>query len=510
MTYAVTGIPSNYRAPLTAFQLIFGLGASSAAAGPRSALYVGKKTSAGTATINTRYAVTSEDRAIDLFGAGSDLHIIARTHIAKNPTGKVYMACHLASSGGSPVAATADIVITGTATGTGSFIVEGCGESFEVGYVSGDTPTVMGETLEGLINARTHLPLTSVNTTGTNAVTAKAVGASQNGVYMLRVVKQGDSGTGVSVSVSAEYLAGGVDGSTTEASLFSACLTAVAASSDYYHGIPQTVAAFSTALKTHITNRSLPLAGKRSRGFFPAVGALGATTTITTGLNYERLECVWQRGASQTPQQLVAWYVASKQLEEQVQSRFNFDNYSANGFIKPAPDVSDWPTHESDLGDAVNAGISPIVSTDTGAYLAMGVTTRCRDATGALEDFRASEPHRVSVLDELAATVSLNHQLTYANFAQQDDPRLPDGSVDVASLSNITGRKTTPFLFKSWFLQQLQPFFDERLQDQGAWEAGTNCRIDPENNGRIQVTSTGRTIDLHHQATFRISETTAN
>lgn len=510
--FAVTGIPSNYRAPLTAIQLILGLGASNAPAGPRSALYVGKKlASTGTATVNTRYAVDSEDQAIELFGPGSDLHIEARMHIKVNPGGRLYMVAHLPTSGGSPVAATANIVVANTATGTGSFIVEVCGEEFEVGYRSGDTVTEMGEALEAKINGATHLPVTAVNTAGTVAVTAKMLGASQNGVYMLRLVKQGDSGTAVAASVSAEYLTGGVDGTTTELSLYTAALTAVAASADYYHATGVAgVAGFTTALKTHVNTRSLPLAGLRSLGMFASIDALGSITTIAVGLNHERMGCVWQRGASQTPQELVAWFTAIRQLEEQTQSRFNFDNYSTSGFIKPAPSVADWPTHESDLGDAINAGISPICSTDTGAYLAMSVTTRSKDSTGALDDFRASETHRVSVLDEVAAVIQLNHQLTFANFAQHDDPRLPDGTVDVAALALVQGRTTTPSLFKSWFLQQLEQFFDERLQDQPAWEASSQCRIDPQNNGRMQTSAAGRTIDLHHQATFRISETTAN
>lgn len=511
MTYAVTGIPSSYRAPLTAFELIFGQGASSAAAGVRSAIYIGKMLSGGTATVNTRYAITSEGQAETLFGPGSDLHIFARTHIAKNPNGKVYMVAHAPSSGAGVATATANLTVTGTATANGSFIVEVCGEQIEIVYFSGDTPTVIGDILEARINAMGFLPVTAANTTGTVAVSAKAAGASQNGIYMLLVVQDGDSGSSVSVAASAEYLAAGAEGATTEVSLFSAALTAVAGSSDYYHGIPQTIATFSTPLKTHIENRSLPLAGNRSRGYFPSSASQSAAGTIATGLNYERMHCVWQRGASQPPQVLVAWAIASIQKEEQVQRRFNFDNYPATDFIKPAPDQTDWPTHESDLGDAINSGLMVIASTDTGTYMAMAVNTRSKDATGALDDFRASEAHRVSIIDGVADIVGRNHRLTYVNFAQQADPLLPDGvTVDIPALALISGRQVTPYKFRSWFLQQLQPFFDEELQGPDEWEAATNCQIDPANNGRMQVVSAGRTIDLHHQATFRISETTPN
>jgi phage tail sheath gpL-like len=486
-----------------------GQGASNAPVGEKSALYVCKKLSAtGTATINTRYEITSGDQAAGLAGYGSEGHRMARMHIKKNPSGRLYMCFHLPSSGAGIASATGNTVVTGPATRSGSFVVNYMGSDIEVAYVAGDTATGIGEILEEKINGSTFLPVSAVNTAGTVAVTAKQAGASQNASHRMTVVKNGDTGSGVGVTCSVALLAGGADGAVTELSLYQAALTAMSAVPDYYVANPVGLTTFLSEGGAFVTNRSLPGTGLRSRYFGAFTGSLSACATLAIARNSELVQIAHQRNADQSPDEILAWYVASYQKEESTQTRFNFDGYSANGFISPARNFSDWLNFD-DLGDAVNDGIASIQSTETGAYLVMGITTRSKDSTGLLDDFRATESHRIRIMHEVADVLWLNERLTFTNFAQRPDVLLPDGTVDPASLRDIQGRTTTPFLFKSWVKQQFEPFFDERLQGKADWFDSMQSRIDPTNNGRMQVSASGRTIDLHHQTTFRLAETTS-
>jgi phage tail sheath gpL-like len=508
VTFAITGIPSSYRAPITAAELIFGQGASNAPLGERETIYLTPKLTAGTATVAIPYEIGSEKEAATYFGLGSPGHRMARMHIRANAQGSLWMMGYAPSSSTGLISATANFVITGPATATGQAVFVVCGEELTVGYRSGDSITDIGEALEAKIAAATHLPVSAINTAGTVAVTAKVAGASQNSVHRIRV-KSVTASTGVAATASATHLTGGVDGSVTELTGYQAALDAITASRFYYVAQASTVASFVTALKSHIATKNEPNPGLRCVGFAPGSGSLATVISAAITQNSELLRMVWQRGADQSPDEILANTVAIVQKRENTRARFNFDNYSgADWFIKPAPNPDDW-LDADDVNDAVTNGITPICSNQNRSYIAMSVNTRSKDATGLLDDFRAAETHRVSIMHKVVDTVTTNHALTFVDFAQMADPLNDDGTV--IPDADIPERTLTPFTYEAWFLNQLDPFFERgELQDPDAWAEATDVRIDPENNGRMQVNSAGRTIDLHHQVTFRISETTPN
>lgn len=520
MTFALTGLPSSFRVPITAAEIVMGQGASNAPLGARDTIYVGPMLSSGAAAAaSTVYEIGSEAEAIELFGAGSPLHRALRMHIRANKNGRVYACAYAPSSGDGLDVATEDITITGTATGTGRIILEAAGDLIEIGYKKGDGASDLGDILEAKINALTHLPFEATNTAGVVAADAKVAGASQNGIHRIRVVSV-TPGTGITVDVggsASATLSGGVDGATTERSNYQAALAALAASTHYYIAITTNVSDFVDDLKAHVAAKNEPNPGILCKGMVALVGSLANTATIAIAQNSELVDIVWQRNSRHSPDEVLANWVAIRQKHENTldnnatESVFNFDNYAgADWFIKPAPDQADWPDLD-DQNDAINDGITPIASTQTGSYIVMSVSTRSKDSTGSLDDFRAAETHRLSALHCLVGTIKTNHRLTFTNFKQQDDPRLPDGSVDLNAIGRLPPRTTVPFTFRSWFLNQLEPFFlGGKLQRRDEWEEATEVRIDPQNSGRMQVRTAGRTIDLHHQATFRISETTPN
>ena len=44
------------------------------------------------------------------------------------------------------------------------------------------------------------------------------------------------------------------------------------------------------------------------------------------------------------------------------------------------------------------------------------------------------------------------------------------------------------------------------LQDADAWKESARANVDPINNGRLELGASGRTMDILHQATLRLSE----
>lgn len=516
MSLAVTGVPSSWRAPITAAELLFGQGASTASASRRYAMYCGPKTSAGSATVNLVYQIRDELDARTLFGAGSPLHRQLKRHLESNKRGPLYAVCYAASSGAGSASATGTFTVTiSTITSSGILTFSVCEEEMSVGFNTSSTTTTIGDAIAAKINSAVWLPVTAGNSGGVVTLTAKIAGASQNAIYRLRI--DVDPGKGVTVAKSAATVGvstgvAGADGATAEDTNLIAALAVVDNVRYYYMGVSTFSATHLGRLKTHLANKSLPMPGLRSRGFAGAVGTLSATSTIATGLNYERVELAWQENSDSDPATLAANNLAIHQLEEEQEpdnGAFNFDGYSEPFWlVKRSFDTADWPSPD-DLNDAVTDGITPIQSKEIGSYLVMSVNTRSKDSTGALDDFRASETHRVSCLDWFMDTVITQHQQTFKGWRIQEDPRNADLSIN----RNVTipPKTITPETYRPWFTARISRAVGVGLlQRLDEWVAATDIRVDPSNHSRLQVGTSGRVADVWHQTTWRISETTPN
>ncbi len=518
MSFDITGVPSSYRAPITALELVLGQGASNAPAGRRPAVYVAKMLATGTATAGVRYDITSESQAKSLFGAGSEAHRICRKHIAVNPGGYLAVVPYAASSGGGGlVTATISVVFglsSGTnPTGTGQVVIDVCGDEVVVGFNTTSTPTTMGADFEAkvLALAASHAPVTAgSNSTGTVPVNARYGGASQNSVHRITVVSI-SAGFNVTCLVGGSttaLLASGVDGTPTELANMQAALTTLTASDDYYHATPVTTGTFVAEITTLVTNKSLPASGKRSVGLYVGTAAIATITTIANTQNNYRMRCAWMRNTSHSPDEVLATVVAAMQKEEEATARKNFKDYSLGVHLKPVRDQASWPT-PAEVNEAMNDGIITLISSANGVRMAAGITNSSKTSTGT-DDFRANLSHRVSIMDYVADIINRNHNLTFTDFIVVDDPRNSDGTVNLNAIDAFDPRTTCPFLFKKWFFGQLNQFFPGLLQGQPDWEASTQVRVDPANNSRIQTTASGRTVDVHLQSTFKLNETTAN
>jgi hypothetical protein len=192
---------------------------------------------------------------------------------------------------------------------------------------------------------------------------------------------------------------------------------------------------------------------------------------------------------------------------ESIRNGFVEDNYrQPDWLILPAYSESDWPSG-TEANDAVVDGITPIGSDQNGSTLIMSVNSRSKNAAGTIDDFRAAERHRVSFMDYFADIWLARDQVTYAGFRLMDDVRKPDGTIDTNA--TIPAKTLTPANYRPFVAKIIDELADDgMLQRRDDWKASIRNVIDPENVSRMENGASGRTMDIRHQSTMRLSETT--
>ena len=175
MAITMTEIPTTQLIGLAQVQLDR-TGTTPASAVQRSCIF-GQKTSAGSATALALVQVSSNERAVALFGVGSQLAIMCATYLRNDPAAVLY-AVPFSDNGTTKAAGT--FTVTGPATGNGTVSIEIGGYGLSVGVTSGDAQNTIAAAINAAINLVTDLPVTSGVSTNVVTVTAKNAGTNGN------------------------------------------------------------------------------------------------------------------------------------------------------------------------------------------------------------------------------------------------------------------------------------------------------------------------------------------
>lgn len=210
MTISFTQIPADRMIPLFAAEFV-STAPEQVGALMKPTLLLGQKLPAASAVASTRYLISSNGEAIDLFGAGSPLHLMCKRFLQNNPAGKVYAAAQ--TDAGASTAASQTLAFTGPATGDGTIYLYIGGKLVEVGVSDGDSITTIGDAVDAAVLADDELPVTSANAAGTVTFTAKVKGTVGNQIT-LAVNPLGQAGgqvlpDGVGATLGAATLASG-------------------------------------------------------------------------------------------------------------------------------------------------------------------------------------------------------------------------------------------------------------------------------------------------------------
>ena len=503
----ITGISENYRVPGAYVQLLFGQGPSSAKVGEREICLVMPKADSADWTAGVLYEISNEQDAIDGGGDGFPVHLGARRFLRANQDGKLWALPVAETTGGTEVQGTFAVTFTTDPTASGSASVWINGEVSTYAYTSSDTVTTVAAGLKAIINAKTHLPVTADNSSGVLTMTAKLAGVSQNNAIPVRSTV--GVGTGITVSADGEIgdTTPGSDGATTEAANTNTALANVVSTQLYYMVLSATDTTTIGHLVTHLTNKEAPKIGIRSVGIAASRDTLANVTTLANTHNYARMQVVWQEDSEDHPASIAANMAAVRSKWENTDAAYPLAGYGESDWQVPAAyDTADWPTGD-EQNEAINDGVTPIASNSSGSYIVMSVNTRSKNSAGTVDDFRATETHRVSVGDFIAeAVVSLwngNHQ----GKKFSDDELLADGTVNPNQtlrrgvLKPSQWRKELASLLEDFsergrsvvLLQQI----DETLSSIRAVKTGS----------RMETGFDIATIDHAHQMTARIAET---
>lgn len=516
MTNNLTGITDGYRTPGHYAEILYAQGPASAAAGERQVVFVMPKTASGTWTANTLYGpIANEKEVSDGGGPGSMIHRGIRKFMQLNKDARVYAVPYAATSGGSPATATLVLTIATTATGSGVLNVWVAGELCQAAITTGDTATVIGDAIVASINGKTHLPVTAGNSSGTVTLTAKIAGASQgNGtVGRIRCYTTITSGIGTtSVFTNGNELGddtAGADGTTTEPANFATALAVLDNVRRYYIVTSLTDGTSLGSLKTHIVNKSAPKRGLRSVGVAAYTHTLAAGQTIATTLNYERISVGLAPLFQSTTEEIAAAIAAVRQKREQVDLGYNFNDEKLDGIVGPYS-VADWlAPGDNDVEDALTDGLTAIYTSDSGTRIVQSVSTRSKDATGALDDSRASRTVKISVTDAYVDTWLVRAGLRYGQKKFMDDERLANGKVN----SNQKQIKDVvrPSMLRACHTEILDEFESAGLlQNVAASKESLSIAKSATAGGRAVMGLQLHVIDWFDQSTLLVSEVSPN
>lgn len=495
----LTGLAANDPVPGEYVEVAFSQGPASLATSTDKVLFMGNMLSsgAGSAAVvygpDTAVPMTSADDAALLFGLGSELHRQIRRFMKANPTTPVYAIA--VAEGGSATASTGTITIATTATGPGTLRIFIGDEFVDVGYTTGDTPTVIAAAAVVQINAKTHWPVTAANSAGVITITSKQKGLRANLTrYFGRMIPFTGSGSTVSPVVSTLMTGGTVSDDNTAA-------LAVVIAQKFYYILPAAVDSTQIVrLLAQVTSQALPISGIRQRIVWGSTDSLANTITIVDALNSARSEVAWQLDGDVPGPELAAMLAAAYMLYEAPSvPRLNFNFYGqADGepWGLRAPLAGTVPTR-SQVSAALSAGVSPLSVQGPNAYLVKRVTNRYK--SGAVLDYRIRDPHKVLISDRYADSLITKSALQLRGKEIGDDPKKNEPTPGP--------RVVTPRVVKA-MIDGLTDFYggNDLLQNVPDIKAQTLVLRDSGNKTRMGARVPLQPVDILDQLAFRVDQ----
>lgn len=516
MSFNITGFPSGYRYPFTAAEIKFNMGATSAGEGTRRMLVVGQKTTDGAWDNNVLNEASSEDEVILGAGAGSPLHRAARMIWRTDKNAQVSFL--VVESDGYGTASDSTFTLSlgsgSNPTATGKLVWDLCGETVEVGFRTSDTLTTMTSACIASINAKKHLPYTaSSSTPGVIDVTAKVEGSlggdGTTGVYKCSVSVE--PGKNVSVASTGDWLGlgagtSGVDGTLTEADAVEIALDKVKTQSHYYVVSCAWKADVLDKFNQYVTERNEPSPGTWCVCVAGNTMSQSAAAVISGGLNNNLVSILWQEKSNHDPIELASALAATLRKYQEVDPAVNLcGKGGADWLIQPQSDSSLWP-EASELNSAVLSGLSPVqVLNSSSTVLGMNITTRTKDSSGTLVDWRSAEQHRTSVMHNLITRILTSYSLMFSG--KKLAPDTVDSQGNVVSGVGLRPGVVTPSVIKPHISKVIADAYTEGLLAtlDDAMES-LELRIDPSNNSRVQCKFSVQTVNHLLQASFLASE----
>jgi phage tail sheath gpL-like len=468
----IIGFSSTDFVPGFVAEVIFGAGGVSGASVTLKLLLVGNKTTAGSKTANSDTDQAFSQTEADAFwGAGSELARMFRA--AVRVPGVVIYGSPVTESGG--VAATLTITIGSNAASDGTIVIYIDGEPVSVSIANGRTPTLAGDDVVLQVNAKTYLPVTAANVTGTVTLTRKQKGPRGNDaiVYIDQTKKPTTQtytlgGAGAAVNTVGRKFGSGTtadDVTTVSANLAAAWYQRVALA----HNDATNLGVWETATDA----KAGPLVGKPEHVVVGFNGALASAQSLSqTTMNNARLQLLWMLNSESHPCEMAAVFAAWRTVTEQGDPDAEYDGKVLTG-IAPARFTADIPQRSTQVA-ALQTGVTPVETINSEAKIVRSITTKC--LLGANADYSTLDTCQSVVPDAFRIDLGLQWTTVYKvnnpNVADDPAPEQPERPSGTA----------TPRRWNDFVIARLR-----------AWEKGDSDVI---SSGRAQIIDVGLNLPI--------------
>ena len=506
MLIPLVGLASNDPVPGTYIAVNFAQGMSPSGTGSYNAILIGNKTTAGSATVDTvvygpdtATQLATETDAINLFGTGSELHLMWKRFVQINKSTTVYAIAVTESVGAQ---ATGTITIANWTSTANSTIRVVIGTTVvEVGVAVGDAYTTVATALAAAINAVVNLNCTAAVGSGANqgviTLTAKQKGLRGNWIRYSAT----NSSSAFAISPATRTLFTG--GTSSDSS---ATALATIANTRYYYQVSAAEDVTQVlALAVQTDNNASPIVGIRSRVFAASVDTAAAAIAIAVQINAARCEYILSKDSDLTPAELASAATACYSLFETAlgaRSSLNFDGFGNDAVTSqywkiPAP-LKGTALSRNEIKSCLNNGVTPIgVQPGNKTSIVKRVTTR--SLNGAVSDYRIRNAHKVTICDRFADDLIVMASSSFSGKTIANDP-LPGQRIPGATV-------VTPTAYKIIINQLINEYAtSELLQNAEEIKLGTQVVRESSPSTRLSARIPLQPIDVLDQVATNLDQ----
>lgn len=424
-----TGVSPNYKVPRYIAKILMAAGAVSAAGQRLKCLLVGKKTTAGTMTVNdTPIRVTSADELDTKAGVGSQLAMMGYPVMTVDGV-EVWIAAVAEDSGGT--AATVTIVISGTWSTAGLLRFRLAGVNITVSVTATMAIDDVGAAITTAFNAKIRLPATAAYNSSTDTVTltTRLKGAIEKDWILYYVADDAPSGLTLALTGSAAVNTNGVRfgaaSTGTGAEDITTLLTKL--TKTRYARIASGVndATNAALWETHVNDKASELKLLLEQVVFGHNGTKAQAVTLAqTTLNAFRASVMWLRNSENHPAQIAAYVAAFRASYEQLQPLTDWDSF-ALPYLAPQAFETDIPS-DTEQDEVLNAGVTPLTTVDGTVRIVRMITSYC--LSGGVQDERCLDIGDPTVTDFITLDQKAMYESEFrpANPIVRPDPAPED------------------------------------------------------------------------------------
>jgi phage tail sheath gpL-like len=417
LALALTGFSSVL--PGQAMEVRFAQGQVSGDASVKRVLFIGAKTSAGTATPDTVvYDLQSENEAITYFGAGSKIHRMVRRFLEVCKSAKI---CAIAATESGGSVATDAVTFAGAAGSNGVVSYTLCGDTITLVIPNGQSAADSATALIALVNLQTHWPVVA-SSGGAGIMTVSAKIKGTDGYQIRHHVST--TTTTQTVACGAANLA--TAGATDE--VYTTVLSTIAAA-DYDYIVlgvnPKTTTNVRIGdIREQVVSQALPSTNIRQQLIYgcslsPANAVTLASQSTDGPANQPQCSCINLENSEWEPMELAAWAAAIRYNNEAGTNQCwaNYDSYGIVGLTTcpiPKPySAADYPS-PTEQAAMIVGGVSPIAVDALGrCYLVQMVTCST--------DVRVRDVAKVTVSYKWCDDLAVRYATKWVSCGIQDD-----------------------------------------------------------------------------------------